>query len=147
MGLGNTSADIADDLVGVASQVYLSHSRGAHVVCITKSCNEILLTHICAASERFEWRACHERPNPSPHPAAGHDRLAVSTTTRLYQQQCSTQNNQDCLWRVRPFLETTRCSAGDGYQPHHQRQAHPQPALRQGNLHRRHPARHGPGHN
>ncbi len=31
-GMGNTSADIANDLVGVASKVYLSHSRGAHVV-------------------------------------------------------------------------------------------------------------------
>ncbi|OAA77925.1 dimethylaniline monooxygenase 2 [Akanthomyces lecanii RCEF 1005] len=31
-GMGNTSADIANDLVGVASKVYLSHSRGAHVL-------------------------------------------------------------------------------------------------------------------
>ncbi|OAA69551.1 dimethylaniline monooxygenase 2 [Cordyceps fumosorosea ARSEF 2679] len=31
-GLGNTSADIANELVGVASEVYLSHSRGAHVL-------------------------------------------------------------------------------------------------------------------
>ncbi|KAJ3474083.1 hypothetical protein NLG97_g10001 [Lecanicillium saksenae] len=31
-GMGNTSADIANELVGVASKVYLSHSRGAHVL-------------------------------------------------------------------------------------------------------------------
>ncbi|TQV99337.1 hypothetical protein V2A60_004811 [Cordyceps javanica] len=31
-GIGNTSADIAIDLVGVASKVYLSHTRGAHVL-------------------------------------------------------------------------------------------------------------------
>lgn len=30
--MGNTSADIANALVGIASEVYLSHSRGAHVV-------------------------------------------------------------------------------------------------------------------
>lgn len=32
LGMGNTSADIANALVGIASEVYLSHSRGAHVV-------------------------------------------------------------------------------------------------------------------
>ncbi|KAJ6786849.1 hypothetical protein PWT90_06198 [Aphanocladium album] len=31
-GMGNTSADIANELVGVASKVYISHSRGAHVL-------------------------------------------------------------------------------------------------------------------
>ncbi|PMB68196.1 Dimethylaniline monooxygenase [N-oxide-forming] 4 [Beauveria bassiana] len=33
LGMGNTSADIANELVGVASKVYLSHNRGAHVLC------------------------------------------------------------------------------------------------------------------
>ncbi|KAJ2978280.1 hypothetical protein NQ176_g3902 [Zarea fungicola] len=32
LGMGNTSADIANALVGIASEVYLSHSRGAHVL-------------------------------------------------------------------------------------------------------------------
>ncbi|KAM3457951.1 hypothetical protein NHJ6243_007576 [Beauveria neobassiana] len=32
LGMGNTSADIANELVGVASKVYLSHNRGAHVL-------------------------------------------------------------------------------------------------------------------
>ncbi|ATY59071.1 dimethylaniline monooxygenase 2 [Cordyceps militaris] len=32
VGMGNTSADIASELVGVASEVYLSHNRGAHVL-------------------------------------------------------------------------------------------------------------------
>ena len=32
VGLGSTAADIACDLVGHASKIYLSHRRGNHVV-------------------------------------------------------------------------------------------------------------------
>ena len=34
VGLGNTSGDLADNLVGVASSVHIAHSHGAYIVCV-----------------------------------------------------------------------------------------------------------------